>query len=208
MLALRLVLSRTAQPFGERAAVLVSQPALASSPGRAGWAARRRVRGERVAQHRHQPGRRCLPIAELGAVLGGHDREHPADQPRIHSLEQPSSLGGSERRARGQVKDQLDPGIGSVHALPAGSACPGEPPPQFGLRYRDRPTDGKHLAHMLQHARLEFPARIMLASPDVVMGVMGLADPCSPANVVTPSKVSLMEATLTASISISVADNR
>ena len=137
-LGLRSFLGRPAQPLGEGAMSFVSQSALAGPSGRARRPARGRIGSQGVTQHRGEPGTGGFPVAQLGTMLGGHHPEHPLDHPRGQPRQHTGPLAFGEGRARRDIENQFDAGVGGVHALAARTARPGETPPQLGLRYRDR----------------------------------------------------------------------
>lgn len=138
----------TAESLHRPAAALVGQAAFPRDPGGMGGTARRWVRNQRLTKYRGEPDSRYFPVAQLGAVLGGHDREHAVDQSPAQTLQDSSTLRRGERRAGRHIEDQLDARIGGIHPLAARPTCARKAPPQLGLRNRDRATHQQRIGHL------------------------------------------------------------
>src|SRR5882757_2093010 len=127
------VVRATAQPLEPAPSGLLVHPALTGPRGRAGGPALGWVRGDRPGQQAGQTVPGGLPVAQLGAVLGGHHGDHAVGEPPAQPAQQPLTQRVRYRRGVGQIHRELHPGVGGVHPLPAGARGAGEPPTQFPL---------------------------------------------------------------------------
>ena len=98
---LALLLELTALFLGIQAATLRTACGL----GGAAWL-RRRL--EAFAQQRRQPLEGQLPVAPLGAMLSGHNPQHPATQLGAQTLLQALTANLSQDRGSLEVKKQLN----------------------------------------------------------------------------------------------------
>ncbi len=120
-------LGLTALLLGVEAALLGAAARLGRPPLRGRW-------GEGGAQQVGEAFAGGHPVAVLRAVLGGVDHDPAVGQPRAEVAHGPGPLRLGERRRRGDVVLQLDPAVGGVDRLTAGSGRPGEPLDQLGRR--------------------------------------------------------------------------
>src|SRR5690606_40302727 len=95
------------------------EAALDGPARRPGGAAALRRRGARLAQQPGEAVRGRVPVAELGAVLGGDHREHAAGEPGREPPQGERLQLGAQRGGGGDVEAELDPAVGGVDALPA-----------------------------------------------------------------------------------------
>lgn len=100
-----------------------------------------------------EPLARGDPVAALGPVLGGVDREDGPVQPRCEAGEEPIALLGGQRTGGSDVERELDSGVGGVDALAAGPGRPREALDEIGGgndQTRVQPGTGCH-AEVVHH---------------------------------------------------------
>ena len=95
----------------------------------------------------------------------GH-REHAVHEASGQTLQRPRALHRSQGARRGDIEAQLDPRIGGVDRLPAGTRRVAEPPAQLALRDDDRAADAKGAGHAGSMA----PASPGSASLNIIIG--------------------------------------
>jgi hypothetical protein len=72
-----------------------------------------------VADDFGQPGSRSFPVAQLRAVFGCRNRQHPADKAAAQALEKSLPLERRENGGACHIPYEFDLRVGSVHTLPA-----------------------------------------------------------------------------------------
>jgi len=135
-----LVVVGPARPLELGSALLLRQPSLPGRPARLGRPPGSGGRSGRRRQQRGETAGRRLPVAQLGAMLGGGHGDGPVHQPVGEGVQCAFLERGAECVRAGQVIGKLDPAVRRVHRLPPRAGRPGETPGQFLRRYH-RATD-------------------------------------------------------------------
>ena len=152
-------------PLDVRTPPLGRQPALSRGAARPCGPARGRRRRGGIGQDGSEPARRRLPVAQLGAVLGGGDREDSAGQPSGQGPQR-SFLEHRRQRGRGgQVEGEFHPAVRGIDRLPARPRRSGKAPRQFPRRDHLAP-DANRICHRTRiGCRCLAPSHRGLCSP-------------------------------------------
>src|SRR5699024_3344305 len=75
-----------------------------------------------------------VPVAQLGGPAAGHDADLPADQRLPQRPQHAAALYRGERGGGTRVEEQLYPGVGGVHRLPARPGGTAEPVGELAAR--------------------------------------------------------------------------
>ena len=142
--------------LGLGAAALVRQAALAGAPGRLGGNARRRRRGDRLAQQGGQPCPGRLAVHQLAALGLRRDRDHAVGQPGREPGERAAPFPLGQRRRARDVEGKLDPAVRGVDGLAARAGGPGKPLAQLAGRDHQPAVHAKVVGH---DSILTYPAQ-------------------------------------------------
>src|SRR5690606_35062211 len=149
-----------AQPLDRRPARLGLQPPALRPRGGPGGPALRRIGPHGLPQRRGEPLASGLAVAQLAAVLGGHDGEHAVDEATAEPAQRALAQRLGHRRRAGEVERQLHPRVGGVHALAPGPGRPGEAPTQLPAGQHQRASHREvGFCHL---PRMPVPSRVSM----------------------------------------------
>lgn len=128
--------------FRRRPLFLCDSVPTPGAPGRFGRPAAGSFRSKTLEDEVGELGQGDLPIAQLGAPLGGGHSDHPGDETSSESRDQHQPLVIRKRRGVHDIPREFDAAVRGVDVLTARPGRTGEPPTKFRRRNRKR---GRHL---------------------------------------------------------------